>query len=62
MDDDHVTHNGITYRPVQNATPLKAHLKSCPNCGGEGELYGRTCGDCKGRGVVSTPIIDKPVA
>lgn len=62
MDDSRITHDGVIYSPVKNLAPLKAHLKSCPNCGGEGELYGRRCRECQGKGVISIPITDKRAA
>lgn len=60
MDESLIIHNGVIYSPVKNLAPLTVHLKSCPNCGGEGELYGRPCRDCQGKGVIRTPITDKP--
>jgi DnaJ-class molecular chaperone len=60
MDDDHVTHNCITDYPMQNQPPLKVHRKTCPNCDGGGEMYGRRCPECNGKGLVHTPITTEP--
>lgn len=62
MDDNRITHNGVIYSPARNLAKLTAHLKSCPNCGGEGELYGRRCRECAGKGVIRTPITTLPRA
>jgi len=56
MSDDHVTYEGVTYHVVENLPPLKTHVVTCPGCGGVGQMYGRACRECKGRGLLFPPL------
>ena len=58
MSEDHVTHDGVTYYVSKNLPPLTCHVKTCPACGGVGQMYGRDCKGCKGRGLLFTPLSD----
>ena len=61
MSENYIIHEGVTYYLAENLPPLKDHVETCPKCGGGGEMYGRNCKRCKGRGlVISTVFVDKP--
>jgi hypothetical protein len=53
---ENVTYEGVTYYPVKNLAPLTTGVETCPDCGGEGEMYGRDCKTCKGKGLVFPPL------
>ena len=55
---DYVIHEGVKYYPVENLSPLKDHVVTCSRCDGSGRAYWRTCKECKGRGLLSTPRSD----
>lgn len=59
MSDSQVTHEGVTYSLMKNLPPLKFHVVTCPCCGGGGQMYGRDCRDCKGRGLLFPPLSDE---
>ena len=58
MSDNHVTYEGVTYHLVENLPPLKCHVVTCAGCGGVGQMYGRNCRECKGRGLLFPPLSD----
>lgn len=59
MNDDAITHQGVTYLPSKSLPPLTCHVETCAQCGGSGQMFGRKCKDCKGRGLISTPLSDR---
>ena len=58
MSDNHVIYEGVTYHLVENLPPLKCHVVTCSGCGGVGQMYGRNCRECKGRGLLFPPLSD----
>ena len=60
MGDNQVTHQGVTYFLMENLPPLKTRVVTCPRCDGTGQMYGRNCKDCKGRGLLYPPITHAP--
>ena len=56
MSDNEITHQGITYSLMEDLPPLKTHVVTCPRCGGIGQMYGRNCQECKGRGLLYPPL------
>jgi hypothetical protein len=58
MSENQVTHEGVTYYLVENLPPLKCHVVTCSCCGGVGQMYGRNCRECKGRGLLFPPLSD----
>ncbi len=58
-NDNHVTHEGVTYYLSANLPPLKSHMLKCPRCAGVGKMYGRDCMECKGRGLLYQPLPDE---
>lgn len=59
MSDNQVTYEGVTYYVMENLPPLKFHVVTCPGCGGGGQMYGRNCRECKGRGLLFPPLSDE---
>jgi len=59
MSDNQVTHEGVTYYVSKNLPPLKFHVVTCPRCDGGGQMYGRKCRECKGRGLLFPPLSDE---
>jgi DnaJ-class molecular chaperone len=57
--DNQVTHKGVTYYLVENLPPLKCHVVTCPGCAGVGQMYGRNCRECKGRGLLFRALSDE---
>ncbi len=56
MSEKEITHKGVTYYPIENLPPLKTHVATCPRCDGTGQMYGRDCKDCEGRGLLYPPL------
>jgi DnaJ-class molecular chaperone len=56
MSDDHVTYEGVTYYVSKTLAPLTSHVETCPSCGGVGQMYGRNCRWCNGRGLLYTTL------
>jgi len=56
MDSDCIVYQGISYYPAKDLAPLTSRVETCPGCGGEGEMYGRNCTTCKGRGLIFPPL------
>ena len=52
MSDETVTHEGVTYHISKDLPPLKHHVETCSRCLGSGRMYGRTCDECNGRGLL----------
>jgi DnaJ-class molecular chaperone len=59
MSDNQVTYEGVTYYVSENLPPLKSHVVTCPRCDGVGQMYGRDCRVCKGRGLLFPAISDE---
>lgn len=62
MSDDHVTYEGVTYYVSKTLLPLTRHVETCPSCGGVGQMYGRNCRRCNGRGLLFTTLTDRSTA
>jgi DnaJ-class molecular chaperone len=60
MSDNDVTYEGVTYHLVENLPPLQTHVVTCPRCDGVGQMYSRKCKECKGRGLLYSPLSDAP--
>ncbi len=60
MSDKDVTYEGVTYCLAENLPPLKTHVVTCPRCDGVGLMYGRSCKECKGRGLLYPPLSHAP--
>ena len=60
MDDDCITYKGVIYYPAKNLAPLTSGVETCPGCGGEGEMYGRDCTTCRGKGLIFPPLRAAP--
>jgi DnaJ-class molecular chaperone len=59
MSDNQIIHEGVTYSLITNLPPLKSHVVKCPCCDGSGQMYGRNCRECKGKGRLFPPLSDE---
>jgi len=61
MSGDYIIHEGVTYHLAEDLPPLRDHVETCPGCDGSGQMYGRNCKGCRGRGLLFLPfLVDKP--
>ena len=59
MSDDTVTYNGVTYRTEKDPPRITSHVETCSRCLGTGQMYGRTCRECKGRGLLFSALSEE---
>ena len=61
MNNDSVTYRGVTYHISRDLPPMKSHVETCSRCLGSGQMYGRDCTECGGRGLLFPGLSDDPV-
>lgn len=59
MSDETVTHEGVSYHISQNLPPLKCHVDTRSRCLGSGQMYGRDCSECNGRGLLFPALLSE---